>query len=374
MKKILILILFIIVAIPLYLGFYLSKRQTLIYPSTYLFTDTPFPHSNEAQGAHFLIIGDKMAHSLEEEKSLLLEKISSRLSKPITLFNWGTRDEGIHRTREKLTRIPKLPPVILYYGGSDEFVEPRINLSDYERIKENLATYSDSEMLTMITIYPPLSKILYKPQTIFKLSPDKINYKAAQTTDVTRQQEFELLYLFFEHELDQMAVLTKSKQSTLILATLPLNHHVAPRRVCNNSTNDNLEIILDEIEEKISQGNFKSTHQELIEITTQIEGNGRAHFLLSKTARALGDMKRAYSEFLKSTAYDCDQWRGNGVYNAIIRKVAAKHNLPLIDFEKKIFFETSDESLFLSDLFPQKLFQNVFINDVVKEVRLRLNI
>lgn len=374
MKKIFILILFIIVAIPLYLGFYLSKRQTLIYPSTYLFTSTPFPRADEAQSAHFLILGDKMALSLEEEKSLLLEKISHGLSKPITLFNWGTKDEGIHRTREKLTRLPKLPPVILYYGGSDEFVEPRINLNDYEKIKENLSTYNNSEMLTLITIYPPLSKILYKPQTIFKLSPDKINYKTIETIDITRQQEFELLYLFFEYELEEMAIFTKSKQSTLILATLPLNHQVGPKRVCSNSTNDNLDKILDDIEEKILQGNFKSTHQELVDITTQIEGNGRAHFLLSKTARALGDTKRAYSEFLKSTAYDCDQWRGNGVYNAIIRKVATKHNLPLIDFEKRIFFETSDESLFLSDLYPQKLFQHTFINEVVKEVRLRLNI
>ena len=77
----------------------------------------------------------------------------------------------------------------------------------------------------------------------------------------------------------------------------------------------------------------------------------------------------ARESFQKATVFDCANWRGNAVYNSIMKSAAKKRQVTLIDFDQYMASSLSKDGLFIDDLFPQ----NVFYQSMISELKESLN-
>jgi hypothetical protein len=122
-----------------------------------------------------------------------------------------------------------------------------------------------------------------------------------------------------------------------------------------------------EIEEEINHGNFKKAFPLALELSKETYSNAKSLYLLGKSSLGIGDLKLARESLQKASVFDCSNWRGNDVYNAIIKKLAKTKQLPLIDFDQYMSTSLTKEGLFMDEIFPQNIFYEAIMQDL-KEV------
>ena len=108
--------------------------------------------------------------------------------------------------------------------------------------------------------------------------------------------------------------------------------------------------------------------RELAEVT---KSNARSFYLLGKAALGTGDIRLARESLLKASVFDCANWRGNAVYNAIMKAEAKRKQIPLVDFEQYMTSQLSKEGLFFDEIVPQNMFyQNMTkeLGDIIKKI------
>lgn len=376
-KKILvILVILLIGAIGLF-AYGLNDKRTVITPYPYAFTDKftqEFRKSeasaiSRAENATILIVGDRMAKSLVPYEKSLQETFGDRVKNPPVIFNWAEESEGLHRTLFKLKQLKRFPPVIIYFGASTEFYEQRFAVEDKKRILKNFTTFDDEKAISLIITFPWLSKYYYKSIRYFDLQTPivyKNNLASTQKLD-----EKEVSFKLFEYETNELLNLVKDKKSNLVFITTPLNLEVEPKEVCSHSTTPEVVSLQQELEGQIKEGAYKAVYPTALELAESTYGNAMTFYLLGKAALGLGDLKSAREALAKATVYDCENWRGSAVYNAILKNQAKKNLVQLIDFDQMMSSQLSSEGLFIDDIYPQVLFyQNMIkeLGDILKNI------
>mgnify|MGYP000497494254 CR=1 FL=1 len=354
MKKItscVILIIILLGSAYVYLRYSKNREQIKPYPYVYRNIDIP-EYDTEAP---ILIIGDRQATRLASFSKYLAQMVSLNLSKPIKVTSIAQKGEGIHRTLEKIKRLPKLPLIILYLGGNEEYYESIFHTKDIKRITTNLKKFSDPVTKSLIMIFPAISRFLYKPVD-YKVLDKEITKDTNTYTDTTIQKRNIILFELYKEHLRELLDFTKDHGSFLVAITQPLNLDSVPRKSCTGSFPANLNDKYLEVVKLIKQKDYKAAYSISKKLVIMASNNAKILYLHGKVAKNLNKIKEA-KKFLKlSSAYDCSLWRGNIVYNSILRQVARDKETALFDFQKLIESEWTQNITFIDDVYPQSIY------------------
>lgn len=370
LKKLVIFTFLLIAGASAYIYWSYSAKRTLITPYPYTFSsqyDQEFMKNHaseikEAENSMILIVGDRMGLSLNPYLKNLQQEFVGKLKTLPSIYNWSSENEGVFRTLYKLKKLKRMPSIIIYFGASSEAFEQKFDIADKKAIINNFKIFDDEKLISLIITFPWLSKIFYNDLKYFsmqKFSFYKNNLPAQQ-----KLEEKEVSFKIFEYEIKEMIDLVKDKNSTLVFVTTPLNLEVEPKEVCSHSTFNDIVALQQEIAGEIKEGFFKSAYPKALELSRVSVSNANSFYLLGKSALGLGDIKVAREALLNATVYDCNTWRGNAVYNAIIKQKASINLVQVIDFDQFMTSQLSKEGLFFDDIFPQPL----FYQNIVKEL------
>ena len=377
LKKLLILVLTLITLASAYLYWGYSKKRTLITPYPYSFLNTfdeKFKAQNaeaiqKAENSKILIVGDRMGLGLDPYTTELSESFKGALKTPPTIFNWSAENEGLFRTIHKLKMLKKLPPIIVYFGASSEIFEKKFEVNDKKKILKNFTTFDDENMISLIITFPWLSKVLYQNIKYFdfgEFTPYK-NFLAAPR----KMDEKEISFKIFEYEVRELIQFSKDKKSNLVFITTPINLEIEPKEVCAHSSNADVIELQQELAAELKDGAYKSVMPKAQELAEATPGNARSFYLLGLSALGNGDKQLARETLSKAAIFDCQNWRGSPVYNAIIKKEAKAAQVPVVDFEQYMTSNLSNEGLYFDEITPQNIFYQSMIKelgDIIKKV------
>lgn len=380
-KKILFLILIAVIGLSAYLYWKILPKRIIITPYPYSFSEkytkkfnqTQNDQLKKAKNSQILIVGDQLGKTLDPHIPYFQNLFKESLKNPPSIFNWSEQNEGLHRTLFKLKNLEKIPPIVIYFGGSSELQEKIFNVNDKLKIEYNFKVFDDEMKISSIITFPYLSKFFYKDITYFDLEESK-EYKSYESSNF-KFYEKELSFFLYKYEIKELIDLVKSHNSQLIFITTPLNLDIEPKEVCVHSSSEAIVELQQEIENDIKEGAFKSALPKAVELAEVTTSNARSYFLLGKSAQGAGDYKLARENLLKATVFDCQNWRGNAVYNSIIRSASKKYQLQMIDFEQLMSSNISSDALFFDELIPQNIFYQTMtqeLGDILKNI-LKLN-
>lgn len=337
------------IGIFLFLRFQNNPQQIVPYPYTF---EKEAPSFNV--DAPILIVGDRMGEYLAKFNEELAQMISVNLTKPIKVQSIAKTGNALHRTLHELKSINQWPQILIYQGGSEEFNEKKFDQREIKKIKTNFKLFKDERIETLLILFPILSRFLYEPVNQIVL-PEILTPKSDKETEEDYFQKLDMELLLFEEQLIQLASLSKNRGSLLILTTTPLNLDVAPRKICDFTTTDELNSEMVEIKQLIEE-NPKTAYS----ITSKLLAKNIAHpellYLHGQAAKKIGLPGEAIRNLVKSSAYDCSPWRTTEVQNSIIRKVANDQQILLFDFAQLVQNDYLNGPTFFDEIFPQNLY------------------
>ena len=345
MKKTIFLVFLLLVCIATYR--FLKSAGT---PYPYLMEKISFEGLEEANQADILIIGDRMGEKLTSHISPLLEKTGGKFRKSLNLYNWSRPREGLHRTLAKLRSLSQWPSLVIYHGASEEYYEKKIHLEEQKKILQNFQYRENEIIYSLVILFPPLSRIIYHPVEIMRLN-EKIIPDETLYTSMDIQKKMEAIFKIFQYEMEQLVDLARSNKSRLLFLTTPLNLNLAPKKICHHSITSSIVAEQQKIANFLQGRDSQQAWEHALALTKKSIGNARSFFLASQAAKALGHDKKARDYGNVATSFDCETWRGNAVFNAIIQKSALTHQIPLLDFNYLVNRNFAEESFF-DEIFP----------------------
>jgi hypothetical protein len=329
----------------------IGKVPTQKIPLPYLFNKS-IPIQNKAPIA---IIGDRMANKLMDYSNILAETISVNLDKPIKIDNLSKEKEGLHRTLARLKSLEKKPSIVIYHGASEEEIEYRFVSTQADTIIKNISYYENPKLKTVLTLLPQFSKFLFEPVHHVSLARNIIVDPNEYEDDVLFKR-IQIHYKLYEFELEELIKHTIDNNIFLILLTTPVNPNVKPKKVCDTSITDEVNIQIKKVVTEIKNNDFKKAFEVANFTRFMAPSNAYANYLFARVSRKVGRKKMAYEAVDYASSYDCKRWRANGVYNKIIRNMAKKYEIFLFDYDQYIRDNWDKNETFLNELYPQDLF------------------
>ena len=196
MKKLLLLI---IIGFLAFEAKRIYDKPLQLHPYPYEFTQNP-PIELESS-PQILIVGDRMGEKLFEFKNQMQQALSVNLTKPIIIESLAQAGEGFHRTLNKIKRIKKLPKVIIYLGGSEEFHEQKYEAKNIDLILKNMDHYQNSTLQSLLFLNPFFSKFIYENVPLFSLTEAIKPFEGFKEENIILKQA-ELEYKLYELEMD----------------------------------------------------------------------------------------------------------------------------------------------------------------------------
>lgn len=355
MKKVLN---FILITICLAMGgggFQLYKRYSKnieqIVPYPYVFNDEAPAVKLEAP---ILITGDRMGVYFAKFKEQLAVNISVNLANTIKIQSMAQNGNGLHRNLHELRSLTQWPQILIYQGGSEEFMELKFDLAEIKRIKENFSLYQDDRIETGLILWPWLSRFVYGP--INRIQMEKTPKMIIAMTEEEYLKRLETELMLYEQHLIQLAKLSKDRSALLILTTTPVNLDIPAKRICGFTSNMEIEKEIFDLRELLKKNDAKSAYARSSKLVQQYIGNPTLYYIHGQISRRLGKIKEAKENLRQATAYDCDPWRSTELQNSIIRKVAREQQVLLFDFALLVEEDYALNTTFFDELYAQNLY------------------
>jgi tetratricopeptide (TPR) repeat protein len=244
-------------------------------------------------------------------------------------------------------------------------------IEDKTAIFKNFERFDNEKIISLIITFPWLSRIFYTKMKYFDLgnSQEYINrYNSNQRID-----EAEISFKIFQYQFSELIEYVKEQKSSLVIITTPLNLETRPKEICSHATTNQVIEVQQEIDNLIKEGNFKEAYPKALELADATPGNALSFYLLGQSALRLGKTVEAKQALLKSTVFDCNHWRGNAIYNAIMRSLGAKNLNTIVDFDQYMAASINKDGLFIDDLYPQTIFYQTVAHDLVEAIKLILS-
>ncbi len=375
LKKIFIALAVLFVISGVYLLWRFQDARTLITPYPYSFTEQASKsiaaELNTAEEAKVLIVGDRMGKALDPYIPSINQELSNTFKTAPKIYNWSAPNEGLHRTIFKLKSLKKLPPVIVYHGSSTELNERIFAIEDKAAIFKNFNHYDNEKMISLIITFPWISRILYTKMNYFELG--KYQEYVNRLNSTQRIDEAEISFKIYQYQFLELIEYIKEQKSSLVIITTPLNLETRPKEICSHATSNQVVEVQQEIENLIKEGNFKEAYPKAFELADVTPGNALSFHLLGQSALRLGKTVEAKQALLKSTVFDCSHWRGNAVYNAIMRNLGGKNLNTIIDFDQYMAASINKDGLFIDEIYPQTIFYQTIAHDLVEAIKILLS-
>jgi len=368
MKKLFKIVLLLIAGFFLTVGYLIFDRyrQTpeQVFPYPYAFNFTPDKITLEAP---ILLAGDRMGQYFSRFSDQIAETISVDLSKPIKIQSLATDGQALHRTLHSLKSLAQWPQILVYQGGSEEFLERKFETESMSTILNNIRLYKDDRIETFLILWPKLSRIVYSPHKRLVFSKEAKKAPAISEEEYLKRLNTELL--LYEQELVQLVNMAKDRNTLLILTTTPLNLDVPPKKVCEFTTNIDVEKGIDTLKNYLKTSNPKVTYPYSSKLVAQFQGNPDLYFLHAKAAEQYRRLDEAKKYYQMASAYDCLQWRANHLTNSIIKKVASDQQVILFDFNQLVENDYGKNITFVDEIFPQNLYYEKGANQLGKLIK-----
>ena len=276
--------------------------------------------------------------------------------------------EGLHRTLHKIKSLPATPNLIFYWGGSEEYLERKFSITAFSDLQKNIRLYQSPWWQSALILLPWLSKLLYLPLNLVSLGPtvtiDDFSYGPSEIL-----QKAEIGQQLFAFELQELINWSKDRDTKLVLITTPYNLEVPPQEVCRHTTWMELQEKHSMIKNLITEGDYKNAYNLLKILAVDHPGNATTYFLLGTVAKYLERYSEAVNFLNRAAAFDCRLWRGNFIFNAIIRKLAAENGIEIIDFDRLVMNQFGKNTLFFSEIYPQDLFYQELEAELIHTTR-----
>lgn len=352
-KIIITLIIGPIIAISALLGFRYTKNVPSVVPYPYVFAKNAY--QDLELDAPILIIGDRLGKRLSTFSEQISKKISENLSKPIKVQSLALDGEGLHRTLKKVKSLKKLPLILIYLGGSQEEQEHRFRTEDIPTIDKNLMLFEDHRIQSALMVFPIISSFIYSPVNYVELGKSiQKNQDSQDHTGFLKRSA--ISFKLFEREIEELFTYTKDHGSYMIAVSSPINLDSKPKASCEGSLGEELRPKFQEVLELVKKRDFKQVYNTSQELALLANTNAQSLYLHGQIAKNLGKMQEAKKYLELSAAYDCKSWRTNPVYNTILERAAAKHDIAFYDFNKMLKDHYGSNIVFFDDIFPQNLY------------------
>lgn len=364
--KLTFLILVVAALASLYWTF--QQRPTQILPLPYEFAENKeFEGAKRAQNAHILILGDRMAESLNPYLEMINTQLAQSLREPLRIFNWAQPGEALHRTLAKVRGLQKIPPLVLYLGGSQEFEEQRFFLKDAAVVAENFLRYENDLLQSLILTYPPSSRFIYQGHDMLKL--DQFHPMPEFKNDQEIQRLSTMTYQVMRYELQKLVNRLTPKKQKLVLATSPINLDIEPKKICQHTQTRTQQKEQNDIRALLEAGRSKEAFARAKELAQNSLANPLNHFLKGQAAKRMGRLTQARAGLQLAAVYDCGMWRSNIVINNLISQTAKRDDLYFINFDFLVNQNFGRDELFLNELYPQNLYYQKFMQEFIQIIQ-----
>lgn len=371
MKKIAIFLAGLVLAAIILVTYKYKTGKDTYWPLTYHFDPATYPAQDI--NAPILIVGDRLGERLANFKNILTEKVSERLSVPIKIETMATDGEGLHRTVEKIKKLPKLPLIIIYFGGSQEYLEKKFNMADSKLILQNINTFKDLRVQSLLMIAPWLSRLIFLNADEIVLGKKPNLYNSKLSDHVVLKQN-EINYHFFQYEYENLVNYIKDRNAYLISITAPINLDIPPKKECDLTIDSVGQAQIDKVVELVKKQDFKGAYRLSKDLAQLAPSNAKAYYVHGKVAKQLGNTREAIHSLELAASFDCSRWRATPVHNAIIKKVSDEKDIVLYDFNQMLYDNWTKNVTFQDEIYPQNYFMEQMVSTLAIRIRTLLKL
>jgi tetratricopeptide (TPR) repeat protein len=308
--------------------------------------DRPFPLERPKGGLRIFVLGGSAAagwpyHGGDTNLSALLERELRALypGRPIEVMNMAAGTYASHRVKLILEEVVRYQPdAVFIYNGNNEFLEnlvfrPRNPPSPLDRSAAARLTYRVATSLTV-----PLPRFRVKDYAIEDQAATRLSFAFGQTSRYREDpRQFEALLEQYRFNMESMVATAARAGVPLFLVTCPVNlREWAP----NVSRHRGDLSIADKARWTaafrqgylaLERGAFADAIPGLRAALAIDDEYAEAHFLLAEALRKTGTPSAARSEYVLALARDAAPFRELPEFQTILRDVAARHRVPLVD-------------------------------------------
>lgn len=306
----------------------------------------PFPLERPKGGLRVFVLGGSAAagwpyHAGDTHISALLERKLRILypGRPIEVINAAAGTYASHRVKLILEEVLRYNPDILFvYNGNNEFLEnlvyrPQNPPAPWDRSAAARLTYRVTKSLTV-----PLPHIDEKNFDISAQIPNTLSFafsKASLYREDPRQ--FQMLLEHYRFNLEEMVEAAGAAKVPLFFLTCPVNL----KDWVPNVSRHRKDITPEEKARwtglfrdgylAIERGAFAEAITPLRAAIALDDEYAEAHYRLAEALRRTGQQVEAKAEYLLALRRDAFPFRELPEFQDILREVAAKRGIPLID-------------------------------------------
>ena len=352
----------ILVGAGVLLSSYLALPESFV-PYPYRFESFEPEGLSEAAASDILILGDRMGERLSYYTSPWKDQRQWKV------YNWSETGAGLHRAINKLRILSRLPPIVIYHGGVDEFYEKKFHPGrDYAGIRRNLITYHRNKKSVWAVQFPRLAAFFLYPSSPTLLLPAEPLFNADEYTAFEKQKQMELVYHFYRLEFSELLSLFEGQESTLILVPPPLNLDRAPGRVCDNAVTRIGTARQKQLQGLLERGEPERAVVLAEKLIRDFPGNALSLYLRGQSYKKMGKFRNAKASLYRAGLYDCDTSRGSVIFNKTMLSLAEKEKLTIIDFNSIVNNDFGEEGLFVENLYPRKAHYRELISLLEREI------
>lgn len=320
----------------------------------------------KAQNSQVLIIGDEQGLELNRYFDELVKDLSVNINGDLKIYNWSKAKEPLVRTIFKLKSLSKLPPLIIYFGGSSEWDEQKFFFKDIKTFEKNLKLYKDENIISAMMVFSPLARLIYTPYKGFHIKKDPVTFKAKKLKATYSQKRMETSFKIFSLEVKELSSFLQKSDAQFIYISPALNLEKTPSTTCQNSTNEKLNYYIKRTISLIEQKNYKLALKDLEKMDDTVIGNSLFHHAYGKALLGIGKTKSSKIHFTKSIALDCFPKGSSPIFNNIFHAEMKRSAKIIVDFDNIVNSQLGENILFSNT----KVAQEIFYDKLVSELKI----
>ncbi len=302
----------------------------------------PFPLERPEGGLRIFVLGGSAAagwpyHAGDTNISALLERKLRTLypGRPIEVINAAAGTYASHRVKLILEEVLRYnPDVIFLYNGNNEFLESLVYRPRSPQAPWDCS--ATARLLYRITV--PLPRIDVKNFDISAQIPNTLSFafsKASLYREDPRQ--FQMLLEHYLFNLDEMAAAAGEAKVPLFLLTCPVNlkdwvpNVSRHRKDLTSAEKARWTVLFRDGYLAVERGAYDAAIAPLRAAIALDDEYAEAHYRLAEALRRTGKRIEAKAEYLLALQRDAFPFRELPEFQDILREVASRREVPLVD-------------------------------------------
>ena len=231
-----------------------------------------------------------------------------------------------------------LPSFVIVALGSEEWFEQKFSQEDSQELQQMITSSYELKNFLLWRMNQAWANKYYKIPSFKWQLPRKVTPAAPLNSDLlTHQKKMAITYLLKLETQILFQILYAYKIPSIIL-TAPINPHVGPKKKCLYGATIDVSLLWKE-QKNLSQ---KKSWQEALELNNQlIKTDPFNPWTYHQRGQLIWKNGQSWDQaaryFQLSSILDCQDWRGNALFNQIITSQAKYFGLNIFEWEKFLY-------------------------------------